>query len=140
MSTLLDPWDDASILAQRLRSANARAYIIFGAAQWCARCRDLRPQFDLYAEQPLADETWLWLDLIDHGEFIGDYQPENLPMLVVYQGAQLLVCVEIDTAGQSFDATVDHVRTLRVGADTHRSAAADPGIRERLLMQDWAVE
>ncbi|MFB9241335.1 hypothetical protein IV454_07960 [Massilia antarctica] len=142
MSRPLNPWDDASILAQRLQCTNARVYIIIGATEWCSRCRDVRVQFDLYADHPLLDETWLWLDLVEHGEFIGDYQPENLPMLILYQGAQLLACLEIETVGHGFEATVDLLRTpsLSSGEKKHRSAITDPGIRERLLVQDWAVE
>lgn len=140
MSQPLDPWDDASILAQRLQCANARVYIVIGATQWCSRCRELRPQFDLCAEHPLADETWLWLDLVDHGEFLGDYQPENLPMLVAYQGAQLLACLDIETPARTFKAAVDRLRTTGQAEDMHRSAITDPGIRERLLVQGWAIE
>jgi thiol-disulfide isomerase/thioredoxin len=43
---LLDPWSDASQLAQRLQQSNSRLLILIGAEQWCAKCRDLRPQFD----------------------------------------------------------------------------------------------
>lgn len=139
MSKALDPWDDASILAQRLRCTNARIYILIGATQWCTRCREVRVQFNLYADRPLLDETWLWLDLVEHGEFIGDYQPENLPMLVVYQGAQLLACLEIETAGHAFEAKIDRLRTPGPSDEMH-CPATDPGIRERLLVQDWAVE
>lgn len=135
---LLDPWDDASLLAQRLQQSNTRLLILIGAEQWCAKCRELRPQFDDLVAQAKPEEVWLWLDLEDHAEFIGDYLPGSLPMLIVYQGEALLYCQVIEDAQQALADQIKHIRTLLPRTAT--PSTPDPGIRARLAMQDWASE
>ncbi|MDQ1918732.1 hypothetical protein [Massilia pseudoviolaceinigra] len=39
--------------------------------------KNIHPQFEQMAAQGVADEVWLWLDLVDHGEFIEHCQPDN---------------------------------------------------------------
>ncbi|MFZ6674201.1 thioredoxin domain-containing protein [Undibacterium sp. Xuan67W] len=136
----LDPWDDASLLAQRLSPANAQLFILIGAEQWCAKCRDLRPQFDSLAAQAKLDEVWLWLDLEDHAEFIGDYLPENLPMLIAYQGENIVLCQVVEDAEQSLNEYLEPIRAIRHAPYSALPTMQDPGIRSRLLLQDWASE
>lgn len=135
----LDPWNDASLLAQRLSPANAQLFILIGAEQWCARCRHLRPIFDTLAAQAGQDEVWLWLDLEDHAEFIGDYLPDDLPMLIAYQGATLMHCQVVADA-EPLEAQVKHVRSQQSFQDNRQANTPDTGIRSRLMMQDWASE
>lgn len=136
----LDPWHDASLLAQRLSPANAQLFILIGAEQWCARCRHLRPQFDRLAAQAKFDEVWLWLDLEDHAEFIGDYLPDNLPMLLVYQGQNMVLCQVVEDAEQALGEHVRQIKTTRHSQYDALPTVPDPGIRSRLVMQDWASE
>jgi thioredoxin-like negative regulator of GroEL len=135
---LLDPWDDASLLAQRLQQSNTRLLILLGAEQWCAKCRELRPQFDDLVAQAKPEEVWLWLDLEDHADFIGDYLPDSLPMLIAYQGDVLLHCQVVADAQQALAAQIQHIRALLPRTTT--PVTPDPGIRARLMMQDWANE
>jgi hypothetical protein len=47
------------IAGQRLRYRDGLLFILIGAEQWCARCRDMRPHFDAQVTQAERDETWL---------------------------------------------------------------------------------
>ncbi|QBE66536.1 thioredoxin [Pseudoduganella lutea] len=125
MTKQLDPWDDASILADRLSNPNANLFVIIGAESWCAKCRELRPQFDELAKRADPSDVWLWLDLEDHVDFIGDYVPDNLPMLVSYRGARFQSCLHV------------HASLDVMSSSEEKGEAADPGIRARLLQHDW---
>lgn len=131
MMTTLDPWDDADVLAQRLQYPDALLFVLIGAEQWCARCRDMRPHFDALVADAKRDETWLRFDLEEHAEFLGGYLPDDLPVLVAYRGKELVNCAVLES----------HAALLQAVAWS-RSASGldqpDPGIRARLLMQDWA--
>ena len=126
MSRLLDPWDDASALADRLSQPQAKLFVVIGAEAWCAKCRELRPHFDTMVERAASEDVWLWLDLEDHADFIGDYVPDNLPTLVTYRGSQFLGCHHIQALPNAIASGAPSV------------GASDPGIRSRLLQQDWA--
>lgn len=139
MNCKLDPWDDASLIAERLGEPNALLFILVGAEKWCVKCRDLRPQFDSLAEESLQDEIWLWLDLEDHSEFIGDYSPDSLPVLLAYRGDALIGCELIAETSQSLDKRIGLIRATLPGQGSVREATRDPGIRSRLLMENWAT-
>ena len=131
MMAALDPWDDADVLAQRLQYPDALLFILIGAEQWCARCRDMRPYFDALTAEAQRDETWLRFDLEEHAEFLGDYLPDDLPVLVAYRGKELVSCAVVVSR-----AALDQAVALaRLSSATE---LADPGIRARLLMHDWA--
>lgn len=133
MSEQLDPWHDASRLAARLAGDDALLFIAIGAEQWCARCRALRPAFDAMAQAAPDDETWLWLDIEDHADFTGDYFPENLPVLLAYRGERVLLHRLIDDGATSLDDLAAAARAQQAAG-----GSADPGIRGRLLVADWA--
>ncbi len=139
MTSQLDPWDDASVLAARLGEADALLFILIGAEKWCEKCRDLRPQFDSLAGKARLDEVWLWLDLEDHSEFIGDYSPDSLPVLLSYRGTELLACELIAGTSQSLDERISLIRKVLHDQSSARAATQDPGIRSRLLMENWAT-
>jgi len=131
LKAALDPWDDADLLAQRLRQPDALLFIMIGAEQWCARCRDMRPRVDAMVAQAEPDDTWLLFDLEEHAEFLCNYLPEDLPVLVAYRGEELVSCAVLES-GAALGLVVARAR-LASGLEL-----ADPGIRERLLLQDWA--
>ncbi|GGC13573.1 thioredoxin [Pseudoduganella buxea] len=133
MSEQLDPWHDASRLAARLAGDDALLILAIGAEQWCARCRALRPAFDAIAAAAPDSETWLWLDIEDHTEFIGDYFPENLPVLLAYRGERVLLHRLIDDRAGPLDELLAAARAWPAA-----DGSADPGIRRRLLVADWA--
>lgn len=130
MTAQLDPWRDAALLANRLSRPGNQLIMVLGAESWCDKCRKLRPDFDRLAAQAHEYETWLWLDLEDHAEFLGDHIPDDLPMLLVYSGATL-------SAQRRVDSPEDLLRWDR--PDAAGARPIDPGIRDRLLQQDWAI-
>ena len=135
MNTALDPWNDAGLIAERLSKYSAALFVIVGAEQWCEKCRDLRPHFDSYMAQADSQATWLWLDLEDHAEFIGDFMPESLPMLIAYKGNQLVAFQILAVSPTVFDEAIAQCKNKAAGSELSRK---DPGIRARLLQQDWA--
>jgi hypothetical protein len=130
---LLDPWSDAALIAARVAPATSRLTIVIGAEAWCSRCRTLRPHFDALAMQSNdADHVWLWLDLDDHAEFMQDFIPENLPLLISYRGSALthaLACQAVDEP-----TLIDAVQ-----AAGRIDCPGVPAIRERLITADWAT-
>ena len=132
-SNLLDPWNSAAEIAKRLSMPNSHLVVILGALRWCQKCRDLYPEFEALASQQSASHlTMLWLDLEDHAEFIGDFTPDDLPLLLVYHGALLRMMryIPAQTTIEAMMASLQ--RTDQV------PASSDPGIRQRLLQTDWA--
>ncbi|MBB2487622.1 thioredoxin [Mitsuaria sp. WAJ17] len=116
----LDPWNDAQALATRLARPQAELLVALGAESWCQKCAALRPAFEaLYAHQSDADLSWLWLDLEDHAEFLGDFVPEDLPLLLRWrQGRlqQVAVLEAIDPAPAP-GAVPERLRALPVSAE-----------------------
>jgi hypothetical protein len=132
MSRLLDPWSDAQVIALRLARFNERLVVGLGAEAWCEKCRALRPLFEARAAQAAPNELWLWLDLEDHAQFIGDFQPDDLPWLLVYAGPALMHCAAIGPGIESLDGALAQV------AVPGPAIADDSGVHARLLHPDWA--
>lgn len=128
-NSLLDPWRDARLLAERLR-AGASLVILLGAEAWCQKCRRFRPLFETWAMQADASVVGLWLDLDEHAEFLNGYIPDDLPQVLVYRDRVLTVnCVLEEASSAAIEATI---RT--VGANS----LTDPGVFDRLLQENWA--
>ena len=54
-------------------------------AAWCDTCRAYRSSFDkLAAEHP--DKRFVWIDIEDQADFIGDIDVENFPTLLIQRG------------------------------------------------------
>lgn len=54
-------------------------------AAWCDVCRQFQPRFDeLAAGHP--DKQFIWIDIEDQADFIGDLDVENFPTLLVQRG------------------------------------------------------
>lgn len=128
----LDPWQDAATIARRIASPRNRLIVVLGAEAWCARCRALKPVFMQIAEQAPERDIMLWLDIETHADLIGDYLPESLPELLIYQGGALV-------HHGILDAEPDTLRGALVAppATTRRPG---PDIAQRLARHDWASE
>lgn len=136
----LDPWQDAATLAGRIASPFNRLIVVLGAEAWCARCRALKPVFMQIAEQAPERDIMLWLDIETHTDFIGDYLPESLPELLIYQGSRLMhhsVLIGKAYREIELDINADALRLL-LAAPPPKTLGADPGIAQRLVQQDWA--
>ena len=56
-------------------------------ADWCHVCRGFRPAFErLAAEWPGA--RFVWLDVEDDAELVGDIEVEDFPTLAVFSGGR----------------------------------------------------
>lgn len=54
-------------------------------AAWCDTCRSFRPGFEqLAARHP--DKRFVWIDIEDQADFIGDIDVENFPTLLIQRG------------------------------------------------------
>lgn len=131
MSTPLDPWADAQRIARRLQQPGAELLVALGAEAWCGKCQILRPRFEqLCAAQAPATLTWLWLDLEDHAEFLGDFVPEELPLLLRWREAKLVQAALLE--GIDSEAVLhDRLRELPLPADA-------PALWQALAQANWA--
>lgn len=128
----LDPWDDASEIARRLRGPGSVLLVLIGAEAWCDKCRNLRPHFEnMQADLP-PHFVALWLDLENHAEFLGDYIPESLPEFCVYRSGQLVKKVLLDGSRESLQQVLQTPISLAL------DGLGDPGIYARLVQEDWA--
>ena len=67
-------------------------------AQWCGICRGWRDAFGELARQSadlLPASRWLWVDVESQADALGDFEPENFPVLAVQRGARLLYCAAL---------------------------------------------
>lgn len=125
--SVLDPWLDAAQIAASLRQ---RLVVLLGAESWCAKCRELRPVFEAAALEA-SGEAWLWLDLEEHAEFVGDFIPDDMPLLLVYCEGEL---VHSAVAGKS---ELDCV--LRGSGNRVIAHRVPPQLVTRLLDENWAA-
>lgn len=51
-------------------------------ADWCGACREFRPLFDVLAAS-LPAHRWVWVDVEDEADTVGDLDIETFPTLVV---------------------------------------------------------
>jgi thioredoxin 1 len=54
-------------------------------AAWCDVCTQYRPAFDGLASQH-PDKLFLWIDIEDQADVIGDFDVENFPTLLIQRG------------------------------------------------------
>ena len=80
----LDLWNeaDAQAVAQHLSRPDAELLVVLGAAAWCTKCQRLHPAFEQLSQGLPPTVLPLWLDLEEHAEFIGDFIPPDLPLLL----------------------------------------------------------
>ena len=57
-------------------------------AAWCDTCRGYRESFDRLAARH-ADKRFVWIDIEDEADFIGDIDVENFPTLLIQRGDQV---------------------------------------------------
>lgn len=58
-------------------------------AAWCDVCTSYRPGFDeLAAQHP--DKLFIWIDIEDSADLIGDFDVENFPTLLIQRGDDVM--------------------------------------------------
>jgi len=58
-------------------------------AQWCGTCRDYRAGFEALAAQ-FPDMGFVWVDIEDHADAIGDIDVENFPTILIQRQESVL--------------------------------------------------
>lgn len=54
-------------------------------AAWCDVCTNYRPGFDELASQH-PDKLFIWIDIEDRADLVGDFDVENFPTLLIQHG------------------------------------------------------
>ncbi len=54
-------------------------------AAWCDVCRQYRPAFEALAERH-PDKHFVWVDVEDEADIVGDFDVENFPTLLIQRG------------------------------------------------------
>ncbi len=131
--TRLDPWHDAATIAMQLQSTSARLVLVIGAESWCETCRTLGPIFDSLAQKNSEHgDTWLWLDMEEHAEFLDNFIPDSLPLVLSYRGDTLSHAVVPKRITES-----DVMDLLDQPSAIEHSNL--PDVRGRLMATDWAL-
>ena len=58
-------------------------------AEWCGTCREYREGFELLANQ-FDGVRFLWLDIEDHADSLGNLDVENFPTVLIRRGEWIL--------------------------------------------------
>lgn len=130
---LLDPWNDAAAIAERMHMPAARLVLAIGAEAWCRNCRTFRPIFEALSQtKDEHDAIWVWLDLEVHAEFLDGLIPESLPLLLSYSGSHLTHAFVPGKVTQPAIAEL----LEQSSCIEHGSV---PDVRARLMAVDWAT-
>lgn len=86
---LLDAWNDFSKIKHILNNKTESIIILLGAS-WCHKCDPVKKSIMRMTENVTPSVHWLWLDLEGHCEFLGNFSPETIPLVWVYQGEHLI--------------------------------------------------
>jgi len=79
------PNSDHNALATRLNKPHRGLVMCFCAA-WCDACRAYQPKFDALSGQ-YPDWIFVWADIEEHPELLGDEDVENFPTLLIRMSA-----------------------------------------------------
>ena len=82
-------------------------------AAWCRTCDDYRPTFDALASEFSTQARFVWVDIEDDEEALGDVDVQDFPTLLVARGDAVLF----------YGPVLPHAATAR--ALLQRAAAGD---------------
>ena len=115
--------DDLHLLSSALSaqpnntSANDTWRVVCYCAQWCDTCRDYAPAFKQLA-QKWPNHVFVWVDIEENPELLGDEDVENFPTLLVQSGL----------GNHFFGPMLPHIGHLDKLLETaHRLPASDQG-------------
>lgn len=93
-------------------------------AAWCDVCKQYRPDFDKLADAH-PDKRFLWIDVEDEADFIGDIDVDNFPTLLIQRGDRV----------RFFGTVLPDARLAErlVAAQTEASSETAPVCREHDL-------
>ncbi len=82
-------------------------------AQWCGICRAWHDAFrELAAGPALPGARWLWVDVERQADALGEFEPENFPVLAMQQGERLLYCATLPQQPGNWRRMIDAVAAL----------------------------
>lgn len=118
MPVLTVPEDIALIRSAALTPVeNNRYQVVCYCARWCDTCRDYAPAFSALAEK-WPQHVFVWVDIEENPELLGDEDVENFPTILVQSGEQNLF----------FGPLLPHISHLDKLLETaHRLNATDIG-------------
>ena len=58
-------------------------------AEWCGSCRDYRATFDALAAQVASRADFVWIDIEDEADALGELDVDNFPTLLIAEGDTL---------------------------------------------------
>ncbi len=85
---LLFPTTDLPDLRTGLASNDAWLIACF-CAEWCDTCTQYRPKLQALS-QAFPQHVFVWVDIEDHAELLGEEDVENFPTLLVQIGARVV--------------------------------------------------
>jgi thiol-disulfide isomerase/thioredoxin len=94
-------------------------------AEWCSSCREYRETFQQIQRQH-PDVRFLWIDIEDQPDVVGDISIEDFPTLMIVAGAQ----------PRFFGPLTPQRQVLARLVDAHRSDIDGAALPEREL---WAL-
>ncbi len=108
-------------------------------AQWCGACRGWRPAFESLAPK-YPDIVFLWIDIEDHAELLGDLDIENFPSLLIQYGdiVNFFGCIHPDAGvaerllKSQLDTGLDEMKRLASSNEEHACWQKDVNLRTML--------
>ena len=109
-------------------------------AQWCTVCRGWQPEFARLAAQCaglLPRARWLWVDVEAQADALGDFEPEDFPVLAVQRGADLLYCSVLPQQPARWQRLIASLAEASAGQPARREQPPRvPGLDLRRLHDD----
>jgi thiol-disulfide isomerase/thioredoxin len=108
-------------------------------AAWCDACRNYRASFDAWADEH-ADKIFLWIDIEDQADAVGDLDVENFPTLLMQRGDIVAfygtVLPDVKVANRLLQAqvekTVSELQAEAASNAEHQGWQRDCNLRQRL--------
>ena len=106
-------------------------------AQWCGICRSWHAAFrQLAGEQLLPHARWLWVDIERQADALGEFEPENFPVLAVQRGARLLYCATLPQQPGNWRRMIEAVAALDPAQAERWAQALQPQALDLRELQD----
>lgn len=108
-------------------------------AAWCDVCRNYRSHFDTWAANH-PDKHFVWIDIEDQADVVGDFNVENFPTLLIQRGDIVAffgpVLPELKLADRLLLAQVEksdaELRAEATSSTDHKNWQLDCNLRQRL--------
>lgn len=131
---LLDAWNDFSRIKHILNNKTESMVILLGAS-WCHKCDPVKKAIMRMTQNATPAIHWLWLDLEEHCEFLGNFFPETIPLIWVYQGEHLIRHGVVDEKTVAELDFLDFIQSIPVVS----SATPESNVRLFLLADHIAA-